>query len=210
MGLIYKITSPSGKVYVGQTIRSFEERLRQHKSKYSECTLLKRAINKYGDEMKYEIIEDNIPTEHLDDREKYWIKELKSLAPGGYNCNTGGGAYRITCQENKDNISNAKRKSSLNKKGYIGEIIKCGNVFRPRFCNYYLSYGAFYTREEAIEVLKEYSKDPDNFSKVEGTYKKPIGNVHKRGNTWQLRYKGKTIGNYQTREEAERERSSLL
>jgi hypothetical protein len=28
--------------------------------------------------------------EHLDDREIYWIKELNSLAPDGYNCNTGG------------------------------------------------------------------------------------------------------------------------
>lgn len=209
MGLIYKITSPSGKLYIGQTIRSFESRMQQHKRKNSECTLLKRAINKYGDEMKYEIIEDNIPLEHLNNREIYWIKELNSLAPDGYNCNTGGGAYRITCQENKDNISNAKRESSLNKKGYVGEVITCGSVFRPRIGNFYLSIGAFHYREDAIEVLKEYTKHPDNFSKVEGTYKKPIGNVRKRGNTWQLRCKGKSIGNYVTREEAERARSLL-
>ena len=210
MGLIYKITSPSGKVYVGQTIRSFELRMKQHKSKYSECTLLKRAINKYGDEMKYEIIEDNIPLDQLDDREIYWINELNSLAPDGYNCNTGGNAYRITCQETKDKISYAKRKSSLDNKGYIGEVIKCGSVFRPRIGNFYLSIGAFHFREEAIEILKEYAKNPENFSKVEGTYKKPVGNIHKRGNTWQVRYKGKTIGNYATQEEAERFRSYII
>lgn len=210
MGLIYKITSPSGKVYVGQTIRSFETRMRQHKSVYSECTLLKRAISKYGDQMKYEIIEKDIPREQLDEREIFWIFELHSLAPNGYNCNTGGHAHRITSKETKDNISNTKRKLSLNKKGYVGEVIKCGSVFRPRIGNFYLSIGAFHSREDAIEVLKEYGKDPENFSKAEGTYKKPIGNVHKRDNTWQLRYKGKTLGNYATREEAEKVRSTLL
>jgi group I intron endonuclease len=208
-GIIYKITSPSGKAYVGQTIRSLKIRMQQHKSKYSECTLLKRAIDKYGDEMKYEIIEDNIPQEQLDEREIYWINELNSLAPNGYNCDTGGSAYRTTSQETKDKISNTQRKSSIDKKGYIGDVVKCGNVFRPRFGNFYLSIGAFYSKEDAIEVLKEYTKDPENFSKAEGTYKKPIGHVHKRGNTWQLMYKGKHTGNYPTQEEAEEARQAL-
>ena len=209
LGIIYKISSPSGKVYIGQTIRSLKIRMQHHKSKYSECTLLKRAIDKYGDEMKYEIIEDNIPQEQLDEREIYWIKELNSLTPNGYNCDTGGSAYRNVSQETKDKMSNTKRKLSLDKKGYLGEVIKCGNVFRPRFGNFYLSIGAFHSREEAIEVLKEYTKDPENFSKVEGTYKKPIGNVYKRGNRWKLRYKQKHIGSYVTKEEAEKVRQTL-
>ena len=208
-GIIYKITSPSGKVYVGQTIRSLKIRMQHHKSKYSECTLLKRAIDKYGDEMKYEIIEDNIPQEQLDEREIYWIKELNSLAPNGYNCDTGGSAYRTASQETRDKISNTQRKSSIDKKGYIGDVVKCGNVFRPRFGKFYLSIGAFHSKEDAIEVLKEYTKDPENFSKVEGTYKKPIGNVCKRGNRWKLRYKQKHIGSYSTREEAEEARQAL-
>jgi group I intron endonuclease len=209
LGIIYKISSPSGKVYVGQTIRSLKIRMQHHKSKYSECTLLKRAIDKYGDEMKYEIIEDNIPQEQLDEREIYWIKELNSLAPNGYNCDTGGSAYRTASQETRDKISNTQRKSSIDKRGYIGDVVKCGNVFRPRFGKFYLSIGAFHSKEDAIEVLKEYTKDPENFSKVEGTYKKPIGHVHKRGNTWQLLYKKKHLGNYATQEEAEEARQAL-
>jgi len=93
-GIIYKITSPSGKVYVGQTMRSFETRVAEHKSKTSNCTALKNAINKYGDEMKYEIIEEDVPQEHLDDREIHWISHSNSLAPGGYNLNTGGQFYQ--------------------------------------------------------------------------------------------------------------------
>ncbi len=60
-----------------------------------------------------------------------------------------------------------------------------------------------------LEVLKEYTKDPKNFSKAEGTYKKPIGSVSKRGNGWRLRYKDKYIGSYTTQEEAEEARQTL-
>src|SRR5210317_405716 len=53
-GIIYKITSPSGKIYIGQTIHTLEERIKGHNKKSTNCTLLKRAIDKYGDEMVYE------------------------------------------------------------------------------------------------------------------------------------------------------------
>jgi hypothetical protein len=57
--------------------------------------LIRRAIQKYGDEMKYEIIEKDVPQEHLDEREIYWIKDFNSLAPHGYNLTTGG---QFECQ----------------------------------------------------------------------------------------------------------------
>ena len=60
-GIIYKITSPSGKVYVGQTVRSFEKRMQEHKDSKSKCSAVKNAIDKYKDQMKYEIVEDNVP-----------------------------------------------------------------------------------------------------------------------------------------------------
>jgi hypothetical protein len=53
-GIIYKITSPSGKVYVGQTVRSFEKRMQEHKDSKSKCSAVKNAIDKYKDQMKYE------------------------------------------------------------------------------------------------------------------------------------------------------------
>jgi hypothetical protein len=90
----HKITSPSGKVYVGQTIQEFNIRIKSHHRKDSGCTAISRAIQKYKDQMKYEIIEDNVPQEQLDDREIYWIKELNSLAPNGYNLNTGGQFFK--------------------------------------------------------------------------------------------------------------------
>ena len=61
MGLIYKITAPNGKSYIGQTIRSFERRVAEHKNPNSRCPIISRAISKYGpDNMSYEIIENDI------------------------------------------------------------------------------------------------------------------------------------------------------
>src|SRR6056300_581823 len=172
-GIIYKITSPSGKVYVGQTVRSFEKRMQEHKRESSGCTLIKRAINKYGDEMKYEIIEEDVPQEHLDEREMFWISHFNSLAPNGYNCTTGG-QFNVVTQEVKDNVQMAKIKSKIEKDGYMGDVRKnIGqniNMFYPRIRrrnkHIPLSTGGFRTEEEAIEVLKQYTEDPENFTIV--------------------------------------------
>ena len=205
-GIIYKITSPSGKVYVGQTVRSFEKRMQEHRQESSGCTLIKRAIDKYGDEMNYEIIEDNVPQEQLDEREIYWISHFNSLAPNGYNCNTGGRFYKVT-QEMCDNMKDAKRKSKIEKDGYIGYACRWGNTFYPAVRignnNVGISNGGFRTEEEAIEVLKEYTKDPENFKKVDGPLKKPTGCITLENNRWRLSCKCKKLGSYITKEEAQ-------
>jgi len=206
-GIIYKITSPSGKVYVGQTIRSFEKRMQEHRDMKSTCSAVRNAIDKYGDEMKYEIIEENVPQEHLDEREIYWIKELNSLRPDGYNLRTGGRFYKAT-QEMCDNMKDAKHKSKIEKDGYMGYASKWGNTFYPRIridgILVALSNGGFRTEEEAVEVLKEYTKDPNNFTNVDGPLKKPIGCIRLENNRWRLSYKRDIkLGNYDTKEQAQ-------
>lgn len=59
----------------------------------SNCTFLKNAINKYGkNNFKIEVIEECFSLEELDLKESYFIKELNTLAPNGYNLTTGGAA----------------------------------------------------------------------------------------------------------------------
>jgi len=205
-GIIYKITSPSGKVYVGQTMRSFEKRIREHRDMKSKCSAVRNAIDKYGDEMKYEIIEENVPQEQLDEREVFWINHFNSLAPNGYNLKTGGRFYKAT-QEMCDNMKDAKRKSKIEKDGYIGYACRWGNTFYPAVRignnNVGISNGGFRTEEEAIEVLKEYTKDPENFKKVDGPLKKPTGCITLENNRWRLSCKCKKLGSYITKEEAQ-------
>lgn len=90
---IYKITSPSGKYYVGQTTKQIEDRYRQHinNANSSFNGPLYAAIRKYGDDMKLELIEECTSKEELNEREIYWIAELDATnREKGYNITKGG------------------------------------------------------------------------------------------------------------------------
>lgn len=102
---IYKITNlQNNKVYIGQTIhpdkRWWEhcQRARTHTDQYP----IHLAISKYGpDNFKMEILEW---TEDFDEREKYWIKTLNTLAPNGYNVVEGGPSPVLTGEAHPRNL----------------------------------------------------------------------------------------------------------
>lgn len=95
MGYIYKITSPNSKFYVGKT-NDFRKRIIAHKNsikrKWTHVILI-NSFKKYGfDEHLFEIIEE-CDDKDLDEREKFWIKELKSFYAEnnfGMNMTIGG------------------------------------------------------------------------------------------------------------------------
>lgn len=84
---IYKITSPSCKIYIGQSVnilKRFND-YRTDKTKYSSQTKLVNSINKYGvSNHKFEIIEECIE-EELNLRERYW-QEFYDVLNCGLNC----------------------------------------------------------------------------------------------------------------------------
>lgn len=84
---IYKTTNLiNGKIYIGQNSTNDEKYL-------GSGSILQLAIKKYGKEnFKKEILEDNINDyDTLNEREKFWIKELKSQDKNiGYNILSGG------------------------------------------------------------------------------------------------------------------------
>lgn len=95
-GIIYKATSPSGKIYIGQTVQKLNIRISAHisiaynknSSKYNY--ILYRAIRKYGkNNFKWEIIYKNIPYNKLSDLEIKTIKKYNSYK-NGYNQTLGG------------------------------------------------------------------------------------------------------------------------
>lgn len=101
MNYIYKITNVNnGMVYVGQTTKNRPtDRFTQHKylanhpEQEKSISYLHRAMSKDGvDNFIFEIIEEiEVEDEELlNEREKFWIKELESLAPNGYNISEGG------------------------------------------------------------------------------------------------------------------------
>ena len=87
---IYKLTSPSGKIYIGQT-QCFQDRMRGYRR--GKCNLyVKRAIDKYGlENIKLEILEKDIPLEKLNEREQFYFDTLQPFGDNGYNiCKEAG------------------------------------------------------------------------------------------------------------------------
>ena len=119
-GIIYKISFPNGKKYIGQTRNSIKQRKGEHiscsrsnKPKY----ILHKAIKLYGEE-SFEMIEiaNAINKEELNSLEIYYIKENNTYFKNGsgYNMTFGGegnSGYVFT-----DEI---KKKMSINKKIYL-------------------------------------------------------------------------------------------
>lgn len=91
MYVIYKITNKiNGKSYIGKSKEElFERRMYRHRTMEYDGILTK-AIKKYGvNNFISEIIEDCIPDNLSNDREKYWIK-FHNTFNNGYNATRGG------------------------------------------------------------------------------------------------------------------------
>ena len=90
-GTIYKILClVTGKPYVGQTKQKLERRISGHKS-----ITIKRGIDaeiaKYGWEGNFTVeVLEVCSVEKLNEREKFWIANLNSKSPNGYNLTAGG------------------------------------------------------------------------------------------------------------------------
>lgn len=209
MGFIYKITSPSNKLYVGQTKRKVpEKRWKEHcqESLSGKTHALSNAIRKYGAEnMKFEVIEE-CPDDTLNEREHFWIEKLNSLRPNGYNLTTGGGAFEFS-EESKAKMSATKLQKSFDKNGYNGCIFKNhrGSFTAQGAGSVYL--GAFSTLEEAETTLHEYTRDPENFVPTLTRRKPGTGSVAKAKNKWRVQIKQNKetirIGLYETKKEAD-------
>ena len=105
-GIIYKATFPNNKIYVGQTIRTLEQRKKDHyratknKKNKNYNYPLYRAIRKYGwDNLKWEIIDYGENKKELEEKEIYWIEYYNSFKKG-YNSTVGGdGAIKINYKQ---------------------------------------------------------------------------------------------------------------
>jgi group I intron endonuclease len=91
--LIYCHTSPTGKKYIGQT-NNYNRRCSEHKTSKG-CPAFHNAIIKYGwDNFNHEILDDGLSLEEANILEEFYISKYNSLAPNGYNLQTGGNNSR--------------------------------------------------------------------------------------------------------------------
>lgn len=173
IGVIYKYTSPSNKIYIGQTIKP-SERYRKHineayNAKHSGYnTHLSKAIRKYGIEnFKYEIIVtvniDNLQelTKKLDWFEQFYIRKYNSYK-NGYNLTKGGGG----CRGYKMSETNIKLLRERYKNSGLSKYAhKKGDVVSEE------------TRKKISNTMKGKPKTIEHKTKVaeaNAKYKKPI------------------------------------
>lgn len=118
--VIYKVTSPSGRVYIGQTV-NFKRRLNEYrKLKCDTQPKLYNSFKKHGfDKHKIEILE-YCKAEELNDRERYYQDFYNVLSRKGLNC-------RLTSSNDKSGRLSEETIKKLKSKDFSYMV---GNDFR--------------------------------------------------------------------------------
>lgn len=154
VGVVYKYTSPSGKVYIGQTTNEAHRRRTWFciKRRYAGATI-ERARAKYGPEnFEYEVLYKDVfssfddAQKALDAKEIYYIELYDSLR-NGYN-NTNGGLF-----------PEFGIQTQLN-----GREVKCdkdGLIARRK-----LRYHEKHTKEEIQQLRKETNRQNGRWKKI--------------------------------------------
>ena len=169
--LVYKVISPTGKCYIGQTSKTLEQRKKEHeqeakKPKYKN-NAFKRTILKYGSELKWSIIESDIESLNKShELEIHWIEALDSTNSNkGYN-STFGGAGVLPTEEVKAKISksvtiaNLKRFKCPIEKKKQQQIIKDASTNPKRLEGLKKARSSAKSRAKTSKDLLERYKDP--------------------------------------------------
>lgn len=109
-GIVYQIYCiPSGKSYVGQTIRTLEKRWRQHQDLRSDCHGVRGAIAKYGAaSFTLKVLDTGTDKADLDAKETLWIQRLGTVSPAGYNLTSHGRGPGCPSDETRERQRQAK------------------------------------------------------------------------------------------------------
>ena len=177
-----------GKMYVGKG----KDVLKRMKQKHVGSRYLSNAIEKYGVEnFEFSILE-NCDIDKLNDREKFYIKELETIAPNGYNLTEGGDGVSNPSEESIERM----RVSHLGKKLSKESIEKRSEKIR----------GTKYSENRKKNISKSHvgKKSIDSSSKYMGVTKVKYLDKYEY---WMVRIniglkKRKTIGYFEDEEDA--------
>src|SRR6056300_1401007 len=215
-GIIYKITcKPTGMAYVGQTVQGLNKRMKQHREQRSYCRCLSEAIKEHGwSNFEMETLwEGN--SKLLNDMENKFITEHNTMAPNGYNLREGGGKSEKVSEDSRQLMIEKQREISLRRGGLLGTIREIKSKVDGRTTSWSVRGfrgGKSYklanckTKEEALEVQREFTNNPDTYEipdstrvangKASGVY------FQKDRNNWITNINNTYLGRYDTEEEA--------
>lgn len=151
---IYKIESPSGRIYIGQSI-DIKRRWKEHR-KYAnrgESSKLYNSMRKHGNESHLWDILELCHPDDLNKRERYWQDKYNAYSRSNLNnaiVNPESNRY-IWTDQMKEKASKTKKGKPVNDKCMAGQIVYFENRAKIRFitsianktckiCDYILNY----------------------------------------------------------------------
>ncbi len=122
---IYKITSPTGRVYIGQSV-NIKERFRTHRkpNKGKKPTKLKNSFKKHGVENhQFDIIE-YCSEDELNCSERFWQDQFEVTGENGLNhiLQECGEKRREFSEETRKKLGDAQRGEKHHNYGKTGEL----------------------------------------------------------------------------------------
>lgn len=133
IGYIYKITSPNGKIYIGQTLNIKSRKNDYKNGHFKKQTKLWNNCQKYNWNPldTFEVIEECLCGEDkcfLNEKEIYWISYYDSFN-NGLNCTQGGKGQvgRIWTEKEKEKQREIALSKPLSEQQKINHKIACDN-----------------------------------------------------------------------------------
>lgn len=130
--IIYIVTNDiNNKVYIGQTTKTLENRIAQHRNAFvsQPNTHLYIAMHKYGwDKFHFRVIDSSAKSKaELDELEKYYIALYDSVH-NGYNMTEGGESNPMDCEVSRNKHDSIMRSTEVRAK--ISESMKASYAKR--------------------------------------------------------------------------------
>lgn len=152
--IVYKVTFPNNKCYIGITSKSLSSRKKTHyKMRNSRNYKFYNALNKYKDLEKWEILDSSANNwEELCELEKFYINKYNSCY-NGYNSTSGGDGNYNPCEEVRNKMSMWQKGKKLSKKHKLAlSKAKLGKKYGPRD-NTYVTRNEFKVIDKNTEEL---------------------------------------------------------
>ena len=163
IGIIYCLTSPSNKKYVGQTKKELSKRIKQH-TQQKACRIIYNAIQKYGiDSFKIEVLKECTHAE-LNQYEQFYIAELNTVHPNGYNIRTGGATNSLHCEESRKKMSESKKGPLNHNYGKPRTEQAKLNISKAKSGEKHHFFGKKFTDEHKLKVARSHRKREEDLS----------------------------------------------
>ena len=172
---VYKHTFPNGKVYIGITSQDLYKRWRNGNG-YKGCTLMHKAIQKYGwENIKHEILFSGLTKQQAEQKEIELISYYNSTNKEfGYNIENGGNTIGTHAEQTKKKIADfnkgrvlpleTRKKISEKHKGVFTESQRENHWSKTG--TYKPVSGYYHHSTETKNKLKEFrNKNKDKYNK---------------------------------------------